>query len=272
MKKLILLLIFILPVFSLAQNIKSIYVFTAPILNDKENIQFKEGHKIKIIDIKNDTIFFTYFKFIGGNNPEKLNTTYYYKQKSDSNSEAISINNENNGNSDLNEIRVYGLEKSKFNNFTTQYYSRFKGVKAGVFTVPFKIRTNDFDFEQNVNIGMNLGFPVRLNRYLENNWILIPTVGIGLSTINLNPKNSDLQESDGEDANRTASAFSISGGFLLQFSESINIGLLYGFDFLGNNDKSIRWKYDRKPWIGIGINVGVSLSKTKDSKTKNRPK
>lgn len=265
MKKIIFLLAISYTGLIHAQDINSIYVFIAPTMNIDSTIQFKKNHKIKVIDTLDKHVSFVYLKFDNGTNTEKLNERYYYKQN-DSLNEGVGTfikSAGNDGNSELREIKIFKLETSAFNKFTTKYYPLFKGVTAGVFTVPFKIRISDFDFEQNINIGMNLGFPFRLNRKLENNWLLSPTLGIGLSSINLNPKNSALAQNENEDANRSASAFSISGGLLLQFNETINIGVQLGWDYLGNIDKNIHWKYDRKPWVGIGINIGVSLSKSK---------
>lgn len=46
-----------------------------------------------------------------------------------------------------------------------------------------------------------------------------------------------------------------------------NIGLFVGWDFLGQNDNEVSWKYDGKTWIGIGINVSFNEVKTEKTAT-----
>lgn len=261
MKKIILLLTIFCFLKSHSQKVGETYEFIIN-YNHADGKQFKKGHKVVVTDSSQGNITFEYLKFALNKSNEtissELNNNYYYlssvdlsEQKNDSNI----INNP---------IQFFTMEASTFNKVTTKYYARFKGVIAGAFTVPFKIRLNDFDFEQNVNIGMNLGFPFRINRLKYDKWLLTPTLGIGLSTVNLNPENSDLI-SGSESENRTASALTLSTGLMIQFSNTINLGFQLGFDYLSNSDKSIRWKYDRKPWLGIGINIGISVSETKNS-------
>lgn len=269
MKRFLTILLISISYISLSQELNTNYQFKAPAYNKNKTVQFKKGHNVYVTKIKKDSIEFSYFKFVNGENAYFLNKKYYFKK-----SKELQINggeNYNNGNLDLTDVKTFTLSKEDFNNYLHRLYPRFKGVSAGIFTVPFKLRIDDFDFEQNVNIGMNLSFPFRMNKLKENEHLLTPTLGIGLATISLNPNNSDLEASDNENENRTASAFSISGGLMYQFNSSINIGLQYGFDFLGNSDKDIRWKYDRKPWIGIGINIGVSVSNNENSNAENKP-
>lgn len=274
MKKLIIIFSFLssIPVF--AQDLNTTYQFVAPTYNPEKTIQYKKGHNIYITEIGKDSISFTYYNFKEGQNSLALNKLYVFETNNIKKDSTIQVGTEkivtNDGNQELKLIKTHKLSLKDFKNYTTELYPRFKGVSAGIFTVPFKIRLDDFDFEQNVNIGMNLSFPFRISRLKENKDLLTPTIGIGLATINLNPKNSNLEVSDNEDANRTASAFSLSGGLMYQFTNTINIGFQYGFDFLGNNDKEVKWKYDRKSWLGIGINIGLSLSDNKKSNPNNR--
>ncbi|WP_299362634.1 hypothetical protein [Winogradskyella sp.] len=271
MKKILIILVCILCNTVTSQEIGYTYQFISPIYDSEKTVQFKKGHKVYVTMVGKDSISFSYYKFTAGVNTEELNDKYYFIDKkmiepSVEDGDGIF----NNGNLDPSDIRTFTLSVGDFDKYLTRFYPRFKGVSAGIFTVPFKLRIDDFDFEQNVNIGMNLSFPFRMNRLKNNEHLLTPTLGIGLATISLNPNNSDLEASDDENENRTASAFSISGGIMYQFSSTINIGFQYGFDFLGNKDKDIRWKYDRKPWIGIGINIGVSVSDNEVSNPKNK--
>ncbi|WP_299889293.1 hypothetical protein [uncultured Lacinutrix sp.] len=221
-----------------AQELKGSYRFNT-LYEDESNLQFKEGYAIRVIDTTNTgKVIFRVYPF--GNND--LNKKFVEKDST---------------------LLTHSIEKSKFNKYTTQVYSNFKGVRAGFYTIPFKIRIDDFDFEQNINFGMNIGFQFRFNREIKEKWLYEPAIGIGLSTINLNNKNSDVEK------DRTASAFSISSGVILHFDKNINLGLFYGLDLLGNNDKETNWKYNKKPWLGIGINIGFSISESKGTELKN---
>ncbi|AXT19350.1 hypothetical protein D7030_12960 [Flavobacteriaceae bacterium AU392] len=309
MKKLLLIFFIFKCLLSYSQEVGTNYKFAGPVYNSKKSIQFKPGHKIKVIKVDDSIVKFIYYKFVGtDSNTKPLNNRYYYVTKKDkldsilsSSQNSIklmtdSINNLfskniniveessfksnlNNFNKELQEIfnididttdiKTHELSIEDFNNYTTRYdyYKRFKGVRAGFFTVPFKLRFGDeFDFEQNVNLGMNIGGQIRISRKLDDKWLIEPTLGIGLATVSLNPENSDLI---GED-NRTASAFSISGGLVIHFTKSVNLGLQYGWDHLGNSDREVNWIFDRKPWLGVGINIGFSISETKQNEPTNK--
>ncbi|MFD0861163.1 hypothetical protein ACFQ1M_03000 [Sungkyunkwania multivorans] len=243
-------------------------------INQGELLQYREGHRIKVIDTSDSKVKFQYYKFSSGSEKAKLlNNKYYYSEgKEEIGFGLYGAKNLDNvvDADDLRNRKIHQITKEEFLKHTIKIYPRFKGVRAGIFTIPFKLRLDDFDFEQNVTIGMNTGFQFRMNKYQENKWIVEGTLGIGLSKVSLNPENSDLTVADGEDANRSANAFSLSLGAMIHLSESINVGIQLGKDFLGNEDKNINWKYDRKTWLGIGINIGFSLSESKEGELENK--
>ncbi len=192
----------------------------------------------------------------------------YYKSKSYANNDnKIKGNtfNEKYFKSD-NILKYFKIKIDDFLKVTTKYYSLYKGASAGFYSVPFKLRFNNFDFEQELNIGLSIGAQYRLSRKLKDRWILEPNIGVGLAKIDLNSKNSNVDES------RTASAFSISSGLLLRFSKNINAGLFVGWDFLANEDSDTNWEHDGKAWLGIGINIGFNISNSKESKETNSAK
>ncbi len=250
-----------------SQEIKATYRFDIPVFN--KNVQYKEGHKVKIIDTTVNSVSFVYIKFKKTKKEKQLDSIAEYSTQFKTSNEIYYYDSNI---ASTNQLQKHTLNKSTFLKSTSRYYfyHRFKGVKAGLFTVPFKLRLDDFDFEQNVNLGMSVSFRFRLNRKVDNDWLISPTLGIGLSTIKLNPKNSSLIES--EDSNRSASAFSLSGGILLELKETINLSFQYGFDFLGNDDKDTNWKYNRQPWLGIGINIGFPISKNNDENENDKNK
>ena len=83
----------------------------------------------------------------------------------------------------------------------------------------------------------------------------------------MNSKNTDSIVT----TERTANALTLSSGVLLRFSEKINLGLFGGWDFLSKTDKDTNWIYDRKLWIGVGINISFNSSGEKrESKGNNK--
>ncbi|WP_159090563.1 hypothetical protein [Aquimarina aquimarini] len=258
MKKFILIYVFCL-LYSFngkTQELHASYIFNTNYTNTSTALNYKKGYKIKVINIipasdgneKKDDIIFTVNRFVAdstnkNNKGFELNSLFY----------------ETTNNSSIH----HSMPREVFNKYTIPIYSSFRGVRAGFYTIPFKIRIDDFDFEQNINFGMNIGFQFRFNKKIEDRWLYEPSIGIGLSSINLNNKNSNVNEE------RTASAFSTSLGLILHFDKNINLGLFSGIDFLGNNDAEVNWKYDKKPWLGIGINIGFSLSESKGNNSEN---
>ena len=225
------------------QKLNTNYKFNTIFTNN--NKQFKPGYRIKVIKEEGNQVYFSILKFDSkkvGDTADILNKDLY----------------ETNG-----KIIEHTISKKEFEKYTNEIYPAFKGVRAGFYTIPYKLRFEDFDFEQNINFGMNIGFQYRFNREIKDRWIYEPSFGIGLSSINLNSKNSSVEK------DRTASAFTLTSGVIFHFDTSINLGIFAGFDFLGNNDQDINWKFDSKPWLGIGINIGFSISESKDNNLKN---
>ncbi len=252
MKKIILLLTIsiLYTQYCFSQELQTNHSFNTNYKNQITKINYKAGYKVKVINIepasdgneKKDKIIFTVNKFKTGKVGDSLNKILYKK---------------------ANDFITHKMSREDFIKFTNPIYPYFRGVRAGFYTIPFKIRISDFDFEQNINFGMNIGFQFRFNKKIDDRWLYEPSIGIGLSSINLNNKNSNVTEE------RTASAFSTSFGLILHFDKNINLGIFSGLDLLGNNDKEVNWKYDKKPWLGIGINIGFSLSEGKGNGSKN---
>lgn len=210
-------------------------------INSSLNIH-KQNVIIKISNIIGDSVIFQYWKF-------KI------PQKKDS---SRAINNNIAFFKDTTERLLYFyLPKKNFENLTTKYFPKFKGAVAGFYSVPFKLRFNDFDFEQNLNLGLNIGFQYRFSKKIEDRWIIEPNIGFGISKVNLDENNSNVTE------NRSASAFSATVGVILRVTNTINLGAFLGKDFLGKNDLGTNWQYNKKTWLGLGLNVGFSVNDRK---------
>lgn len=233
--------------FAKAQDIEPKTNYSFDNLYTYNDVQFKTNYKLKVISVDSTQVCFIVYPFKGKKDPEltkQLNAIYYETN---------------------NQIIKHCIPKEEFEQNTSRVYSAFKGVRAGFYTIPFKLRFDKFDFEQNVNFGMNIGFQYRFNKKIEDRWLYEPSFGIGLSSIQLNSKNSNVTE------DRSASAFTLTSGIIIHFDNVINLGIFGGIDLLGNSDRDTNWKYHGKPWLGIGINIGFALSKAEDNGLNNNP-
>lgn len=115
----------------------------------------------------------------------------------------------------------------------------------------------NFDFESSLSLQSNLvfGFGTRESTSSQ----LDLSLRIGLTSINLNEKNSSVVEE------RTASAFTASIGAVWKPSNFANIGAFVGADILGANDSDIDWLHNGETWLGIGVNISFDQIKTANS-------
>jgi len=247
------------------------------LLNDSiskyhKNYSFNTEIPIEELKIKNNTLEFESnfnyeeslngqrFKVIGKDKKYVYIRIFDYRTKKtvESSNQLKYVKGKNN--------KYFRIKNEFFESSTDKIYPIYAGENFGVVTIPFKIRLGNDDFETNVNIGLNLGFKYRLNRKVEDRWILQPNIGIGLSDIPLNERNSNVEEAE----NRAA--MSLSMGLLLNISKDVNLGVFYGFDRLNKANQSVNWKYQNKGWLGFGINIGFTSNKSSTSEIKNKDK
>lgn len=185
-----------------------------------------KDYKLFVKSIQDDIVYFEFWDF---NNPE-------------TNKIVNGINND----------QVYSLPLSEFRKIVSPIYNRVDW-RVGIYTVPFKLRFDDFDFDANVNIGTNIGAKIRVDRSIENGVSLEPIFGFGLSSIKLDDSNSNAISAT------NVSAFTLNTGVLLHMTNEINVGLTYGWDNLsGKDQQNYSWKHNGKGWVGLGINVAFS--------------
>lgn len=200
--------------------------FSSLIIKGKNNnLPFNKGNKITVVSTEGDNVYFKFWDF-----PEK-------------NPKSATYNNQ-----------VFTLSKKDFDDLTEPIYPEFKGVSVGAYTVPFRLRGigNDFDFESSLSLQANIVFGLGPESSPRSKYDL--SAGIGLTSINLTPDNTDNGVTD----IRTASAFTLSGGFLWKPDEVVNIGAFVGWDMLGANDSEVNWQYNGGTWVGIGINISFN--------------
>lgn len=89
---------------------------------------------------------------------------------------------------------------------------------------------------------------------------------LGLSSINRNNENSNVQQ------DRTVSALTMSFGALVIFNRFANFGIFLGKDFLNTRDRPVNWIYNKKTWVGLGINIIFNeISTDSPAKTSFQP-
>jgi hypothetical protein len=217
------------------------------------NVLQGTSYIVKVNKIENDTVFFVFGLF------DEDDREYIINHHQLDTIQSLNNNNNNNNNSQtisnkrkyLKNIQ-YSLPKNIFSDNVSVLYNRLE-YRVGVYTIPFKLRLSSFSFDANVNLGANLGAKIRWNRRIENGFALEPIFGFGLASIKLDKDNSIASEPT------NVSAFTINTGILFHLTDSINVGLTYGFDNISQNDQNnYKWKYQGKGWLGIGMNISFS--------------
>lgn len=201
-----------------------------------DQIDINKGNKITVLYEINDTIYFKYWFF----NEDSSSWEKYNNDK------------------------IFTMAKNEFIQISSPLYRRFKGANVGAYTIPFRLRDikgKNFDFESSLSLQTNLVFGYGSRK--DQSSFIDYSVGIGLTSVNLNSKNSLVTE------DRTASAFTLSTGVVFRPSKFANIGIFIGWDYLGQKDREINWIHDGDLWMGLGINISFNEVKTSKSATKD---
>ena len=159
--------------------------------------------------------------------------------------------------------KIFTLTLEEFSQLTSPLYRIFKGTKVGAYTVPFRLRGvgNNFDFESSLSLSANMIFGWG-STYKQESWF-DASFGVGLTKVNLTKNNSLVTE------NRTASAFTLSLGGVVKPAPNINGGIFVGWDFLGADDRNVEWSYNKKMWLGLGINISLNEVKSENNDVKS---
>ncbi|WP_025742586.1 hypothetical protein [Aquimarina pacifica] len=225
--------------------------------NAANTIEVKKGYFITISDITEENVIFTFWNF----DSSAVQPINGFRNKYEKYNE---LNKD--------EKKYFTLSKEKFKQITSPYYRLIRKIDAGIYTIPFKFRMNEFEIESNVSLGTNLIFQLGLNRKSKNSILLDLTGGLALTKIDLNAGNSDIGKENTLFADEESSskfAFTPSIGTIIHLTKSVNIGVFYGWDIFSKKDRIVNWKYERKPWLGLGINIGFTNSSEKNN---NEPK
>ena len=192
--------------------------------------EVKKFHQIIVKSIKDDIVEYTYLNFTNEKNSKIYNGI------------------------------IYKLPLADFEKYTNLYYGRWRKFQVGAYTIPFRIRSKNknFEFESNLSLGANIIKGVNISRFYEKGHVDF-SAGIALTKIDLNEDNSSIKDIDDELNTLSESALTFSLGVTINFNEYANFGIFYGWDFLdGNSQESVKWIHNKKPWIGFGINVSFN--------------
>jgi len=174
--------------------------------------------------------------------------------------EAIYAYNYQNANS---KQRLYFLmSSSDFENKTIRRYSLRPGFAIGTAAVPFKIRTNPFNFTNDIGIGPVVGVKFRLSRYSSKNFFNV-LLGFGLSSVNLDSLSTNGNVTTNSPITNPA-ALTLSLGGVFEFS-NVQVGAFIGKDYINRNEK-IDWIYQGKTWLSIGLGYTLFSKSTTDQK------
>ena len=204
-------------------------------LNIEEGIYIRKRAKIKVLRIEDDRIIFKYINYPSN---KELQEKY---------------------NGGENGEKEFSLQKEVFNGLTSPFYQGFRGFSLGSYAIPIRLRSSKgvFEFESNLNLGLNLIGRVGIDRYKEDFFFDI-SAGIGITRVNLNESNSRLGEGDFADISvQNPAALTFTLGILVNLSQKVNVGGYLGWDSLATIDNAPGWIYNKKPWIGIGLGISV---------------
>lgn len=228
----------------------------SPQINDADGVahEIYEGYRIKVVKITANpvVIYYRYVPF----HSTKQTYTRKFGLKTNKKTVASPLAAKFNG-------KLFRMSETNFEFYTDPVYSRFKGVDVGVYTVPFRLRDiggKYFDFESSLSLQSNLIFGFGRTTKAHS-WFDF-SIGIGLTGVTIDSLNSNLPASDGS---RSASAFTVSTGFVFKPTPFVNFGVFIGTDLLGLKDRSTGWVYNGKPWVGVGVNISFNRVDTDKS-------
>lgn len=137
---------------------------------------------------------------------------------------------------------TYILNAQVFDTFDVSGVSTesLTGLSSGPLVVPFKFRTGDKSLSGDATIGMYAGMTFEPFR-VRDNWCFrfTPLISAGLSQVAV---------SDGDKTENKTSA-TWAAGFLISSWSTLNIGVVYGQDRIGDSS----WEYEGDGWVSIMV-------------------
>lgn len=223
-------------------------LFKSPTL--PKDVEIKPKAQIKIVNVEDDKVYFKYLQYKTKPNIDLYNVDSTGKTK------------------------IFYLDKSDFEKLTETSYNRFRGFKYGGYTVPIRLRNSSDSFEFDANLSLGANIVGRFGSRFNENLFVDLSFGVGLTKVNLNKENSILGTAGTDFADidvLSPSAFTVSFGALFNLAKNVNLGAYWGWDTLSSADNKAKWIFNKKPWLGIGLNVAFSGDANKsDGNGKNQ--
>ena len=230
---------------------------------------FEAGHTVRILNIENGIVYFKYWKSqFKEKNGETIRNSKAFKAKLDRHKKY----NEN-----YVENIVFSLPIYEFEKLTQQRYDSFRGVKLKTFSAPIRIRggfgsRDKYTFEQTLSLGESLSFQFGYNPLKEDRYIEL-TAGVAITQINLN---YEVYDSGGvflSNESATPTALTLAFGGVWHFASNVNAGVFVGWDHLKETDQILyKWEYNKKLWVGLGVNLSFGKDKAQNSQEKENQK
>ena len=151
-------------------------------------------------------------------------------------------------NSELIKGEIYYLSKDKKDGVPVEekVEQSFAGLVSGPLVVPFKYRLNDKSIGGDATIGYYAGWGIDTNFFsLSEKYVTFtPFISAGLAQISV-----VTQLPDGTSQTDSNSGISWAAGVLISNWDSVNIGIVYGQDRIGDQD----WEYEGEGWLSISV-------------------
>jgi hypothetical protein len=237
MKKVLLFVIFITTFVSNADELTKDNKYRAKtalkVSSDGTNFDLKVGSQSKFIILDNDNKDKYAIKFTNiypYNVIKSTRTTDDYKSENAS---------------DVIEDDVYYLSKTEVNGvpIESKVEQSFGGVVSGPLIVPFKYRLDDKSIGGDATVGYYAGYGFDVP--ISDQYITVtPFLSAGLTQVSV------LSEADdGTTTTDSKSGFSWATGFLISNWDSVNIGIVYGQDRIGDEN----WTHEGEGWVSISV-------------------
>jgi opacity protein-like surface antigen len=150
--------------------------------------------------------------------------------------------------SDVIEDQIYFLKKDEVNGVPIEkkVHQSFGGLVSGPLVVPFKYRTSDDSISGEATVGYYAGWGWDTNffgasdRYVT----FTPFLSAGLTQVAVTTVDENQETSTDN-----KSGFSWATGILINNWDSVNIGVVYGEDRIGDKE----WEHEGDGWLSISI-------------------
>jgi hypothetical protein len=146
----------------------------------------------------------------------------------------------------INTVAIDNISQQIFPEFSPQF---------GAISFPFKYRPQSGVFEPTFSLSAAGG--VRYDRKQENNFTWLGLIGIGASSVQVDPSNSQAT------ASSQLAAVTLSLSIMAQW-KTVQFGISSGIDNIlsGNSEK---WVSQGKPWLSIGVGLTIFSNNTSGS-------